>query len=223
MPRPGATSSSPRLGGGSYACTAVTEKGQSSRRRASRHSSARRRPASRSRCRTDHRKSSDLVKIKQWLEGHFEDPLWESIADICIGCGACAFICPACHCFDINDEGSADNGDPAQALGRLRLQQVHQPCLGPQPARHPEQALPKPHHAQVQVLRRQVRQDPVHRLRQMHPRLPGGNRHRRDTCSDRQHETRRTLNCKGAKTARRRDSETRQKRKNSINDKDYTG
>ena len=52
----------------------------------------------------------DLVQIKKWLEGHFEDPLWEGIADICIGCGACAFICPACHCFDINDEGSADDG-----------------------------------------------------------------------------------------------------------------
>jgi len=52
----------------------------------------------------------DLAKIKDWLEGHFEDPLWEGIADICIGCGACAFICPACHCFDINDEGSPESG-----------------------------------------------------------------------------------------------------------------
>jgi sulfhydrogenase subunit beta (sulfur reductase) len=55
-------------------------------------------------------KKLDLTRIKDWLAGHFEDPLWESIADICVGCGACAFICPACHCFDINDEGSPDNG-----------------------------------------------------------------------------------------------------------------
>ncbi|BCG45275.1 heterodisulfide reductase, iron-sulfur binding subunit, putative [Citrifermentans bremense] len=52
----------------------------------------------------------DLAKIKNWLEGHFEDPLWEKIADICVGCGSCAFICPACHCFDINDEGSTEQG-----------------------------------------------------------------------------------------------------------------
>jgi len=52
----------------------------------------------------------DLAKIKKWLDEHFEDPLWESIADICIGCGACAFICPACHCFDINDEGGTEKG-----------------------------------------------------------------------------------------------------------------
>jgi sulfhydrogenase subunit beta (sulfur reductase) len=52
----------------------------------------------------------DLAKVREWLEGHFEDPLWQGIADICAGCGACAFICPACHCFDINDEGSPEKG-----------------------------------------------------------------------------------------------------------------
>ncbi|MBT1074049.1 4Fe-4S dicluster domain-containing protein [Geobacter grbiciae] len=52
----------------------------------------------------------DLEKIKQWLDNHFEDPLWEEIAERCAGCGACAFLCPACHCFDINDEGGEKKG-----------------------------------------------------------------------------------------------------------------
>jgi ferredoxin len=52
----------------------------------------------------------DLVKIRQWLEKNFESDFWKEIASRCVGCGACAFICPACHCFDINDEGSADKG-----------------------------------------------------------------------------------------------------------------
>jgi formate hydrogenlyase subunit 6/NADH:ubiquinone oxidoreductase subunit I len=43
-------------------------------------------------------------KIRHWLEGHFEDPLWKDLALRCHGCGACAFVCPACHCFDIIDE-----------------------------------------------------------------------------------------------------------------------
>jgi ferredoxin len=43
-------------------------------------------------------------KIRSWLEKHFEDPIWKSIALRCHGCGACAFVCPACHCFDIVDE-----------------------------------------------------------------------------------------------------------------------
>ena len=52
----------------------------------------------------------DLKKIKKWLDSHFEDPLWSEIAERCAGCGACAFLCPACHCFDISDEGSAEKG-----------------------------------------------------------------------------------------------------------------
>ena len=56
----------------------------------------------------------DLAKVKAWLEEHFEDRIWEEVATRCIGCGACAFLCPACHCFDIVDEGSRGEGDPPQ-------------------------------------------------------------------------------------------------------------
>jgi sulfhydrogenase subunit beta (sulfur reductase) len=33
-----------------------------------------------------------------------EKPLWGVLANRCLGCGACAFSCPTCHCFDIIDE-----------------------------------------------------------------------------------------------------------------------
>jgi ferredoxin len=46
----------------------------------------------------------DPAKIRQWLEKHFDDPLWKNVALRCHGCGACAFVCPTCHCFDIVDE-----------------------------------------------------------------------------------------------------------------------
>lgn len=52
----------------------------------------------------------DLKKVKNWLDEHFEDPAWDSIATRCVGCGACAFVCPACHCFDIVDEGTEKSG-----------------------------------------------------------------------------------------------------------------
>jgi formate hydrogenlyase subunit 6/NADH:ubiquinone oxidoreductase subunit I len=52
----------------------------------------------------------DLKKVKAWLDDHFEDPLWDGIATRCVGCGACAFVCPACHCFDIVDEGTEKAG-----------------------------------------------------------------------------------------------------------------
>jgi ferredoxin len=38
------------------------------------------------------------------LKASFNSPLWEELARVCIGCGACTFLCPTCHCFDINDE-----------------------------------------------------------------------------------------------------------------------
>jgi ferredoxin len=45
-----------------------------------------------------------LDKIRAWLETHFDDALWKRVALRCHGCGACAFVCPTCHCFDIVDE-----------------------------------------------------------------------------------------------------------------------
>jgi ferredoxin len=52
----------------------------------------------------------DLEKIRTWLDNDFEHPLWQEVADRCAGCGACAFLCPACHCFDIVDEGGEGSG-----------------------------------------------------------------------------------------------------------------
>jgi ferredoxin len=46
----------------------------------------------------------DPEKISRWLEKHFENRFWQRIALRCHGCGACAFVCPGCHCFDIVDE-----------------------------------------------------------------------------------------------------------------------
>jgi ferredoxin len=46
----------------------------------------------------------ELEPIRGWLGRHFEDPFWARVALRCHGCGACAAVCPTCHCFDIMDE-----------------------------------------------------------------------------------------------------------------------
>jgi len=48
--------------------------------------------------------------VAEFLSTHFEDPLWQEQTLRCLGCGACAFTCPTCHCFDIVDEGNAAGG-----------------------------------------------------------------------------------------------------------------
>jgi ferredoxin len=35
---------------------------------------------------------------------------WDNFAALCIGCGTCTFVCPTCHCFDVEDEHSGCSG-----------------------------------------------------------------------------------------------------------------
>ena len=48
----------------------------------------------------------DPEKIKTWLDENFENDFWTDISLKCLGCGACSFLCPTCHCFDIVDEAN---------------------------------------------------------------------------------------------------------------------
>lgn len=33
----------------------------------------------------------------------FDDPAWAGLAEACLGCGTCTFVCPTCQCYDIRD------------------------------------------------------------------------------------------------------------------------
>jgi ferredoxin len=48
--------------------------------------------------------------LEEKLDGMFDDPLWTAVSQKCLGCGACTYVCPTCHCFDIVDEGEGDRG-----------------------------------------------------------------------------------------------------------------
>ena len=51
----------------------------------------------------------NLKEVPAKLKASFNSPLWEDLARACIGCGACTFLCPTCHCFDINDETTSSS------------------------------------------------------------------------------------------------------------------
>ncbi|MFZ5643949.1 MAG: 4Fe-4S dicluster domain-containing protein [Bacillota bacterium] len=42
--------------------------------------------------------------LKAKLDVNFYDSIWDGIQEKCLGCAACTYSCPTCHCFDIVDE-----------------------------------------------------------------------------------------------------------------------
>jgi ferredoxin len=88
-------------GGGQYEVRCLTEKGrvlmQGKTGKSDRTGKADAGPA----------KKFDPPVVGAFAREHFEDPFWKEHALTCMGCGACAFSCPTCHCFDIVDAGPA--------------------------------------------------------------------------------------------------------------------
>lgn len=52
----------------------------------------------------------DLEKIGAKLEKLFDSAIWNHAHEKCVGCGVCAFLCPTCHCFDIQEETRGKEG-----------------------------------------------------------------------------------------------------------------
>jgi ferredoxin len=49
-------------------------------------------------------------EIKPILDNNFEHPFWATIHSKCLACGTCTYLCPTCHCFDISDETTGNDG-----------------------------------------------------------------------------------------------------------------
>jgi sulfhydrogenase subunit beta (sulfur reductase) len=52
----------------------------------------------------------DIEGLPDKLKGMFDHEVWEIITEKCIGCGVCTYLCPTCHCFDIQDEATDRGG-----------------------------------------------------------------------------------------------------------------
>jgi sulfhydrogenase subunit beta (sulfur reductase) len=49
--------------------------------------------------------------LKEHLGRLFDDPAWNALAETCLGCGICTYLCPTCHCFDLCDEAAGGTGE----------------------------------------------------------------------------------------------------------------
>lgn len=52
----------------------------------------------------------DREQLRARLEGMFDSPVWKQQSERCLGCGACAYVCPTCSCFDIQDRSAGQTG-----------------------------------------------------------------------------------------------------------------
>ncbi|MGB8952383.1 MAG: 4Fe-4S dicluster domain-containing protein [Candidatus Aminicenantales bacterium] len=50
------------------------------------------------------RQVKNLKEVTTKLKGMFDSPFWDEESMSCIRCGICTYLCPTCHCFDMNDE-----------------------------------------------------------------------------------------------------------------------
>lgn len=79
-----------------------------------------------------HQKTDDITKK---LDKIFENPFWKEVAFKCVGCGTCTYLCPTCHCFDIQDESTLTKG------ARVR---VWDTCMNPEYTLHASGYNPRP-------------------------------------------------------------------------------
>lgn len=52
------------------------------------------------------------VHARSAWSARFEDDYWHRLAERCLSCRVCAYVCPTCRCFDVRDEMlPSENGD----------------------------------------------------------------------------------------------------------------
>jgi len=49
-------------------------------------------------------------QVHDFLSKAFDSPVWKQQSARCLGCGACAYVCPTCACFDIQEEAHGSRG-----------------------------------------------------------------------------------------------------------------
>ncbi|SJZ66982.1 4Fe-4S dicluster domain-containing protein [Selenihalanaerobacter shriftii] len=54
--------------------------------------------------------SVEIDNIKARMEEVYMDDYWEELSLKCLGCGACTYVCPTCHCYDIRDYSRGTEG-----------------------------------------------------------------------------------------------------------------
>lgn len=53
----------------------------------------------------------NIEELHEKISKMFESPVWKQQSERCLGCGACAYVCPTCACFDIQEDAHGSSGN----------------------------------------------------------------------------------------------------------------
>ena len=81
----------------------------------------------------------DVDAVVGYLRNHFDDPIWAETSLRCVGCGACTYVCPTCHCFDIIEEGNAMAGARVKTWDTCQFALFSHHASGHNPRTHQSQ------------------------------------------------------------------------------------
>jgi len=57
------------------------------------------------------RDKTPILEAEAWPE-QFDQDYWARVADRCLSCRVCTYVCPTCRCFDVRDYGTLDGASP---------------------------------------------------------------------------------------------------------------
>ena len=76
----------------------------------------------------------ETESLPQVLDAQFENPVWDSVAESCIGCTGCTRVCPTCTCFTTEEEKDTPSSgtrvrvwDSCQSVSFTRNAEWHNP------------------------------------------------------------------------------------------------
>ena len=68
----------------------------------------------------------------------WDHSMWTKLAQKCLGCGACAYLCPTCHCFDIQECAQGSKGNRYRCWDTCQFEKFTLMGAGhnPRPTKH---------------------------------------------------------------------------------------
>jgi ferredoxin len=72
--------------------------------------------------------------VVEGVKAQFQNmDLWRSIAESCLSCGVCTYVCPTCYCFTITDEPQGLRGERLRSWDSCMFHQYTQEASGHNP------------------------------------------------------------------------------------------